>query len=71
MSSSFPHYLSYCGVSFLVLSWYKKTVTLIFRCFVDIVAEEGEKKTFTLRTISSEPSNVTEENEGSEVSKIL
>ena len=40
-------------------------------CFVDVVAEGGEKKTFTLQAISSEPSNVTEENEGSEVGKIL
>ena len=40
-------------------------------CFVDVVAEGGEKKTFTLQAISSEPSNVTEENEGSEVGKTV
>ena len=41
--------------------------------FVNVVVEGGEKKekkTFTLQ-ISSEPSNVTEENEGSEVGNIL
>lgn len=32
-----------------------------------LVTEGGEKKVLTMHQISSEPSNITEENEGSEV----
>ena len=54
------------------LSWFSKYETILklsnANCLVYIVVSERvEKKITNLRAISSEPSHITEENEGSEV----
>ena len=56
-----------------IKNYFNLLITSSVSSFINAVAEGGEKKekkTFT-RQISSEQSNVTEENEGSEVGKIV
>ena len=64
--------ITYCTVVQFVQFWENSLgihCNFFFTPVCVVVTERDEKRVTTLRTISSEPSHITEENEGSEVGK--
>ena len=58
-----------CKICPILRKFSRDSLQFFFTPVCVVVTERDEKRVTTLRTISSEPSHITEENEGSEVGK--